>query len=47
VGRWAGLHRTYLSGIGRGTRNVSLVNSERVAQALSPRISAPFQTIER
>jgi len=30
----AGLHRTYVSGIERGERNVSLVNIERLATAL-------------
>jgi transcriptional regulator with XRE-family HTH domain len=29
-----GLHRTYYSGIERGTRNVSLVNIERIARGL-------------
>ncbi len=28
------LHRTYISGIERGTRNVSLRNIEKIAQAL-------------
>ena len=31
----AGIHRTYLSEIERGTRNPSLVNIERLAAALS------------
>lgn len=31
----AGLHRTYVSSIERGERNVSLINIERLAQALS------------
>ena len=30
----AGLHRTYVSSIERGERNVSLVNIERLAEAL-------------
>ena len=42
----AGIHRTYLSDIERGTRNVSLINFERVATALSLRISELFQTVE-
>jgi transcriptional regulator with XRE-family HTH domain len=29
-----GLHRTYYSGIERGTRNVSLVNIEKIAKGL-------------
>ncbi len=42
----AGIHRTYLSDIERGTRNVSLLNIERVASALSLRISELFQAVE-
>ena len=42
----AGIHRTYLSDIERGTRNVSLINIERVATALSLRISELFQAVE-
>src|SRR5687767_8794358 len=36
----AGIHRTYLSDIERGTRNVSLVNIERLAAALEVSISS-------
>ncbi len=43
----AGIHRTYLSDIERGTRNVSLINIERVAQGLSMKISELFQAVER
>ena len=42
----AGIHRTYLSDIERGTRNVSLLNIERVAMALSLRISELLQLTE-
>jgi transcriptional regulator with XRE-family HTH domain len=30
----ANLHRTYVSGVERGERNISLVNIERIAHAL-------------
>ncbi len=43
----AGIHRTYLSDIERGSRNVSLVNIERLAEALSLPISGLFQLLER
>jgi len=42
----AGIHRTYLSDIERGTRNVSLINIERVALALSVKISELFLLAE-
>ena len=43
----AGIHRTYLSDIERGTRNVSLINIERLSSALSLRLSELFRTVER
>lgn len=42
----AGIHRTYLSDIERGSRNVSLINIERVASALSLKISELFLRLE-
>ena len=30
----SGIHRTYVSDVERGTRNLSLVNIERIAEAL-------------
>jgi transcriptional regulator with XRE-family HTH domain len=36
------LHRTYVGGIERGERNVSLVNIERIAKALRVTISTLF-----
>ena len=43
----AGLHRTYVSDIERGSRNVSLVNIERLAAALALPLSGLFQRVER
>lgn len=43
----ARIHRTCLSDIERGTRNVSLVNIERLAAALALPISGLFQLVER
>ena len=42
----AGIHRTYLSDIERGTRNVSLVNIERLAAALALTLSELFRQVE-
>lgn len=43
----AGIHRTYLSDVERGAQNLSLVNIERLAAALSLSISELFQLVER
>jgi transcriptional regulator with XRE-family HTH domain len=43
----AGIHRTYLSDIERGSRNVSLINIERLAAALSMSLSEMFRLVER
>ena len=43
----AGIHRTYLSDVERGGRNLSLVNIERLADALSLRLSELFRRVER
>jgi transcriptional regulator with XRE-family HTH domain len=43
----AGIHRTYLSDIERGSRNVSLINIERLAAALTLLLSELFQRLER
>ena len=42
----AGIHRTYLSDIERGSRNVSLINIERVAAALALSMSELFRLVE-
>ena len=43
----AGIHRTYLSDIERGSRNVSLINIERLAAALSVSLAELFRRVER
>jgi len=42
----AGIHRTYLSDVERGSRNLSLINVERLAVALSLSLSDLFQLVE-
>lgn len=41
-----GLHRTYISDIERGERNVSLVNIIRIADGLEIQISSLFNLLE-
>ncbi|QVL33887.1 helix-turn-helix transcriptional regulator [Telmatocola sphagniphila] len=43
----AGIHRTYLSDVERGSRNLSLVNIEKLAAALAWKISELFAYVER
>jgi len=43
----AGIHRTYLSDVERGFRNISLLNIERLACALSLHLSALFRLVEQ
>ncbi|MDB5311838.1 MAG: helix-turn-helix domain protein [Gemmataceae bacterium] len=43
----AGIHRTYLSDVERGTRNLSLVNIERLAAALAGRLPKLFAAVEQ
>jgi transcriptional regulator with XRE-family HTH domain len=43
----ARIHRTYLSDVERGARNLSLINIERLAIALLLPISELFQLTER
>ncbi len=42
----ANLHRTYVSDVERGTRNVSLENIERLAQALDVSVSTLFPLLD-
>ena len=39
----SGLHRTYIGGIERGERNVSLENIQKIAQALNIAIAQLFE----
>ncbi len=41
-----GLHRTYISDVELGKRNVSLANIEKMAKALDIRISELFKEVE-
>jgi transcriptional regulator with XRE-family HTH domain len=43
----ARIHRTYVSDVERGQRNISLLNIERVAQALDIAMSELFRIVER
>jgi transcriptional regulator with XRE-family HTH domain len=43
----AGIHRTYVSDIERGSRNVSLVNIERLASALALQLGELFGRVEK
>jgi transcriptional regulator with XRE-family HTH domain len=42
----AGIHRTYVSDIERGSRNPSLVNIERIAEALELTLSELFAQVD-
>lgn len=42
----AGIHRTYLSDIERGSRNVALINIERLAQSLGVSLQELFRKVD-
>ncbi|QEL16857.1 helix-turn-helix domain-containing protein [Limnoglobus roseus] len=42
----AGIHRTYLSDVERGTRNLSLINVERLAAALQVTMAELFAAVD-
>lgn len=41
------IHRTYLSDIERGSRNVALINIERLASSLSVSLAELFKQVDR
>jgi len=41
------IHRTYLSDIERGSRNVALINIERLAKSLSISLAELFKQVDR
>ena len=43
----AKIHRTYLSDIERGSRNVALINIERLAQSLSGTLQELFRRVDK
>ena len=43
----ARIHRTYLSDVERGTRNLALLNIERLASALKLSLAELFATVEQ
>ena len=42
----AGIHRTYLSDIERGSRNVALINIERLAESLGVSLQELFKKVD-
>jgi transcriptional regulator with XRE-family HTH domain len=42
-----GIHRTYLSDVERGSRNLCLLNIEKLAAALELTLSELFQKVEK
>ncbi len=42
-----GLHRTYISEVERGTRNVALINIVRIAEGLEIKTSELFREMEK
>ena len=46
-GDWCDLHRTYVGGIERGERNVSLLNIARIARAVGVTLSDLLHGVDR
>jgi transcriptional regulator with XRE-family HTH domain len=43
----AGIHRTYIGDVERGTRNIALVNMTRIAKALGTSLSRLIADMEK
>jgi transcriptional regulator with XRE-family HTH domain len=43
----AGIHRTYIGDVERGTRNIALVNMTRIAKALGTSLSRLIAEMEK
>jgi transcriptional regulator with XRE-family HTH domain len=43
----AGIHRTYIGDVERGTRNIALINMDRIAKALGVSLSRLVKDMER
>jgi transcriptional regulator with XRE-family HTH domain len=43
----AGIHRTYIGDVERGTRNIALVNMTRIAKALGQSLSRLIAEMEK
>ena len=43
----AGIHRTYIGDVERGTRNIALINMDRIAKALGVSLSRLVKDMEK
>ena len=46
LAEFTGLHRTYIGGVERGERNISLLNLARIAKALGKTVSKILEDVE-
>ena len=47
LGELAGLHRTYISDVERGSKNLTIITFEKICQALNTTPSSIFEQLER